>query len=122
MLKTIIAGVLLFIVMVCTAVTVSNMAPEGTSYTSAATGFSRLRSQPILDNPQPLLTSGSGGWLEDNPFGMAAGLVLILCVALGFWQYHHILEDRREAEQAAQVKERKSKRFKYLVGGKEMRQ
>jgi len=131
MLKTLFAGFTLFILMVGTAVIVSRTVSQtadgqfgqygssgsygqsGAAHIPEAGGGSYLEAQN-----SPVRTNGSSGGIEDNPFVIALGLTVILCLAIGFWKHHQIHEERRIAQEAAAAAKRKAARFKY-GGGKE---
>jgi hypothetical protein len=118
MIKTFLAGLLLFVVMVTTAVTVSHTALQKNTATAV---FSEPYTGSILQSAIPGEATHDpsdgeeGGGLESNPFIIALGLTLIVCVAIGFWKYHQIHEERNEATRAEHAAKRKAARFKPPV-------
>ena len=131
MIRSIFTGVLLFVVMVCTAVSVSHPVSQpgsgtgefGIPASSTAIGgvqYSPILSGRTLDGSQHVTTMGDGGGLEENVFVIAFGLTFILCFAVGFWKYHQILEERSAQDEASKRAELKAA-CKTRVG-KEIRQ
>jgi hypothetical protein len=119
MIKTFLAGLLLFVVMVTTAVTVSHTALQNNT---AAAAFSEPYTGSILQSAipgeathDPSDGGGRGGGLESNPFIIALGLTLIICVAIGFWKHHQIHEERNQATAAEEAAKLKATRFKPPV-------
>jgi hypothetical protein len=53
--------------------------------------------------------------LESNPFIVALGLTLIVCVAIGFWKHHQIHEERNEKTATERAAKLKATRFKPPV-------
>ena len=140
MIKSIFAGALLFIAMVCTALVVSHSVanvegvpgfisgnsggyPGGYPGGYSASGQINAHPHPgfaIDGSSTRVNTAGEGGGLEDNPFVIAFGLTFILSFAIGFWKYHQILEERRATEEAAKSAECRTGQCNRS-GGKEIR-
>jgi hypothetical protein len=100
MIKTTFAGALLFIIMVVIAMSVSPIAPTENGR-SGDTSFSmqQQQSDSILQSARPIVVhNGEDGGLEDNPLVVMVSIALILCFAVAFWKYHHILEQRQADE------------------------
>lgn len=113
MFKTILAGVLLFSIMVFTAIVVMRPAPSvdgagayNATFTQQQQPVSDIQSQPVVVH-----SGEEDGGIEDNPFVIMAGIALILFFAVGFWKYHHILEQRQAEEQPAKKKLRPRERI-----------
>jgi hypothetical protein len=121
MTKISITGILLFVVMVVTAITVSRNQPayahDQHVWMSPPLA---VGSTTIFDDSKPkVIVYGESGGLEDNPFIIVVGLVAILSLAFGFLRYHRILEDRRSENENAQIAQRKSNQFGTRSAGKE---
>jgi hypothetical protein len=122
MFKISIAGFLLFLAMVVTAITVSHNQPAyareqhvwmspglqaDSTQTFDATGYRKV------------LVSGGSDGMEGNPFIICIGLVAIMSLAMGFLGHHGILEARRKENEAEQAAQRKANQFGTRPGGKE---
>jgi hypothetical protein len=100
MIKATFAGALLFIIMVITAVSVSPIAPSKDGRNEEAAGtMSQQQPDSILQSAHPTVVhNGEDGGLEDNPLVVMVSVALIICFAVAFWKYHHILEQQKADE------------------------
>lgn len=124
MIKSIFAGALLFLAMVCTAIIVSHSVPNGSAvggYIAPEQNHAQAHPGSFNDGSSTHVnTDGEGGGLEENPFVIAVGLTFILSFAIGFWKHHQILEERRATEEATKSAESRTGQCDRS-GGKEIR-
>jgi hypothetical protein len=100
MIKATLAGALLFIIMVVTAMSVSPIAPPSDGRSVGDASLSMQQPDSTFQSTHPIVVhNGEDGGLEDNPLVVMFGIALILCFAVAFWKYHHILEQQQADEQ-----------------------
>jgi hypothetical protein len=105
MIKATLAGALLFIIMVVTAMSVSPIAPPSDGRNGDASLSMQQLPDSITQSTHPIVVhNGEDGGLEDNPLVVMFGIAFILCFAVGFWKYHHILEQQEADEQPVKKK------------------
>ena len=121
MIKISIAGFLLYVAMVLTAITVSHNQPAYARGQQVSLSTSlRAGSTQIYDAPhREFLVSGESGGVEGNPFVICIGLVAIASLSFGFLRHHQILEARRKEDEAEQTAQRKANQFGTRPVGKE---